>query len=112
MKLNEANAKIPSIYVGGYAGFQGFGYTFRNQAYGIAQLGLTWDLFKGYEKRSKIQQAKIQVDALQTKLSEVQQQIRLQVVQANADIDAAQESLQATRQGSRRHQSDTKSHRQ
>jgi len=99
VKLNEANAKIPSIYVGGYAGFQGFGYTFRNQAYGIAQLGLTWDLFKGYEKRSKIQQAKIQVDALQTKLSEVQQQIRLQVVQANADIDAAQESLQATRQG-------------
>nr|WP_293838650.1 TolC family protein [uncultured Arsenicibacter sp.] len=99
VKLNEANAKIPSVYLGGYTGFQGYGYTFRNQAYGIAQLGLSWDLFKGYEKRSKIQQARIQVDALQTKLSEVQQQIRLQVVQADAGIDAAQESLQATRQG-------------
>ncbi len=32
-------------------------------------------------------------------MSEVQQQIRLQVVQANAEIDAAAESLQATRQG-------------
>ncbi|OIN57680.1 TolC family protein [Arsenicibacter rosenii] len=99
VKLNEANARIPSVYIGGYTGFQGYGYTFRNQAYGIAQLGLSWDLFKGYEKRSKIQQAKIQVDALQTKLNEVQQQIRLQVIQADADIDAAQESLQATRQG-------------
>lgn len=99
VKLNEANAKIPSIYVGGYAGFQGYGYTFRNQAYGIAQLGLTWDLFKGYEKRSKIQQSKIQVDALRTKLDEVQQQIRLQVIQAYADADAAEENLRATQQG-------------
>ncbi len=50
VKLNEANARIPSVYIGGYTGFQGYGYTFRNQAYGIAQLGLSWDLFKGYEK--------------------------------------------------------------
>ena len=99
VKLNEANAKIPSIYLGGYTGFQGYGYTFRNQAYGIAQVGLTWDLFKGYEKRSKIQQSKIQVDALRTKLDEVQQQIRLQVVQAYSEADAADESLRATQQG-------------
>ena len=99
VKLNEANASIPSVYVGGYAGFQGYGYTFRNQAYGIAQIGLTWDLFKGYEKRSKIQQSKIQVEALRTKLDEVQQQIRLQVVQAYSEADAAEESLKATQHG-------------
>lgn len=99
IQLNEANARIPSVYVGGYAGFQGFGYTFRNQAYTIGQLGLTWDLFKGYEKRSKIQQAKIQAESVQTKLSEVQQKIRLQVVQTYYDLDAAEESLKATAQG-------------
>lgn len=99
IKLNEANAKIPSVYLGGYAGFQGFGYTFKNQAYTIGQVGLTWDLFKGYEKRSKIQQAKIQAETVQTKLSEVQQQIRLQVVQAYYELDAAEESLRATGQG-------------
>lgn len=99
IKLNEANAKIPSVYVGGYAGFQGFGYTFRNQAYTIGQLGLTWDLFKGYEKRSKIQQAKIQAESVQTRLTEVQLQIRLQVVQAFYEADAADESLRATGQG-------------
>ncbi len=99
VKLNEANAMRPNVFVGGNAGFQGFGYTVKNQQYVVAQLGLQWDLFKGYEKRSKIQQAKIQTDALQTRLQEVQQQIRLQVVQAYYDLDAAQESLTATAQG-------------
>ncbi|GAB3945914.1 hypothetical protein GCM10028805_15780 [Spirosoma harenae] len=99
VKLNEANAKIPNVYVGGNAGFQGFGYTFQNQAYAIAQVGLQWDLFRGYEKRSKIQQAKIQTDALQTRLAEVQRQIQLQVLQAYYDLNAANESLSATQSG-------------
>ncbi|WP_170061077.1 TolC family protein [Spirosoma aerolatum] len=99
VKLNEANAKIPNVYIGGNTGFQGFGYTFQNQAYVVAQVGLQWDLFKGYEKRSKIQQAKIQTDALQTKLAEVQRQIQLQVLQAYYDLNAATESLAATQSG-------------
>lgn len=99
VKLNEANAKIPNVYVGANTGFQGFGYTFQNQAYVVAQLGLQWDLFRGYEKRSKIQQAKIQTNALQTRLTEVQRQIQLQVLQAYYDLDAATESLTATQSG-------------
>lgn len=99
VRLNEANATIPNLYVGGNAGFQGFGYTFRNQAYAVAQVGLQWDLFRGYEKRSKIQQAKIQTDALQTRLQDVQRQIQLQVLQAWYDLDAANESLAATQSG-------------
>lgn len=99
VKLNEANAKIPNVYVGANTGFQGFGYTFQNQAYIVAQVGLQWDLFRGYEKRSKIQQAKIQTDALQTRVSEVQRQIQLQVLQAYYDLNAATESLTATQSG-------------
>ncbi|MBO0934335.1 TolC family protein [Fibrella aquatilis] len=99
VKLNEANAMIPNLYVGGNAGFQGFGYTFRNQAYAVAQLGLQWDLFRGYEKRSKIQQAKIQTGLLQTRLTELERQIQLQVLQAYYDLDAANESLVATQSG-------------
>jgi outer membrane protein TolC len=99
VRLNEANATIPNLYVGGNAGFQGFGYTFRNQAYAVAQVGLQWDLFRGYEKRSRIQQAKIQTDALQTRLQDVQRQIQLQVLQAWYDLDAANESLAATQSG-------------
>ena len=99
VRLNEANAKIPNVYIGGSTGFQGFGYTFSNQAYVVAQLGLQWDLFRGYEKRSKIQQAKIQTNAINTRLSEVQQQIQLQVLQAYYDLNAATESLAATQSG-------------
>ncbi len=99
VKLNEANAMIPNLYVGGNAGFQGYGYTFRNQAYAVAQLGLQWDLFRGYEKRSKIQQAKIQTGLLQTRLAELEKQIQLQVLQAYYDLDAANESLVATQSG-------------
>ncbi len=99
VKLAESNAKIPNLFVGGSTGFQGYGYTFQNQAYVIAQVGLQWDLFRGYEKRSKIQQARIQTDALQTRLTEVQRQIQLQVVQAYYDLQAADESLTATQSG-------------
>ena len=99
VKLNEANAKIPNLYVGANTGFQGFGYTFQNQAYVVAQIGLQWDLFRGYEKRSKIQQAKIQTTVLQTRLAEVQRQIQLQVLQAYYELDAANESLGATQSG-------------
>ncbi|MCX6214775.1 TolC family protein [Spirosoma sp.] len=99
VKLAEANANIPNVFVGANTGFQGFGYTFQNQAYVVAQVGLQWDLFRGYEKRSKIQQAKIQASALQTRLAEVQQQIQLQVLQAYYDLNAATESLAATQSG-------------
>ncbi|AUD07508.1 TolC family protein [Spirosoma pollinicola] len=99
VKLAEANAKIPNVYLGANTGFQGFGYTFQNQAYLVAQVGLQWDLFRGYEKRSKIQQAKIQTNALQTRYQEVQRQIQLQVLQAYFDLDAATESLAATQSG-------------
>ncbi len=99
VKLAEANLKIPNLYVGANAGFQGFGYTFRNQAYVAALIGLQWDLFRGYEKRSKIQQAKVQTDVLQTRLQDVQRQIQLQVLQAYYDLDAATESLTATQSG-------------
>ncbi|WP_460984322.1 TolC family protein [Spirosoma fluminis] len=99
VRLNEANAKIPNVYVGSSTGFQGFGYTFRHQAYVVAQLGLQWDLFRGYEKRSKIQQARIQTDALNIRLTEVQRQIQLQVLQAYYDLNAATGSLAATQSG-------------
>ncbi|KAA9353618.1 TolC family protein [Larkinella humicola] len=99
IKMNEASLKLPNVYVGGNAGFQGFGYTFSNQAYVVGQVGLSWDLFKGYEKRSKVQQAKIQTELVQTKLTEVEKQIQLQVLQAYYELDAASESLNATQTG-------------
>ncbi|GAB3248267.1 hypothetical protein GCM10027347_04440 [Larkinella harenae] len=99
VKLNEASIRLPNVYVGGNVGFQGFGYTFDNQAYVVGQVGLSWDLFKGYEKRSKVQQAKIQTELVQTRLTEVEKQIQLQVLQAYYELDAANGSLTASQTG-------------
>jgi outer membrane protein len=99
VKLNEANAMIPNLYVGGNAGFQGFGYAFSGQAYALAQIGLQWDLFRGYEKRSKIAQAKIQAESLQNRIADVERQIELQVFQAYQDLETANKALAATQAG-------------
>ncbi|WP_428656994.1 TolC family protein [Runella sp.] len=97
--LQEKASKRPSVFIGGNTGFQGFGYTFNKQAYGVAQLGLTWDLFKGYERKSKIQGAKIQTELLKTKKLEVEKQIELQVTQAFLELQATRENLTLVQDG-------------
>ncbi len=99
IKLQEMGAMRPQVFVGGSVGFQGFGYTFKNQAYAIAQIGLSWDLYHGHEKKSKIQQAKIQKNILDVKLEEVQKQIQLQVSQAYFELEAAKKSLITAKDG-------------
>jgi outer membrane protein TolC len=99
IQLQEMNAIRPQVFVGGNMGFQGFGYTFKNQAYLIGQIGLSWDLYHGYEKKSKIKQAKIQKSILDTKLEEVQKQIQLQVSQAYFELEAAKKALTMAKDG-------------
>jgi outer membrane protein TolC len=99
IKLQEMNAIRPQVFVGGNMGFQGFGYNFKNQAYLIGQIGLSWDLYHGYEKKSKIQQVKIQKSILDTKFEELQNQIQLQVSQAYFELEAARKSLITAKDG-------------
>jgi outer membrane protein len=97
--LQQKAAALPSLFVGGNAGFQGYGYTFKNQAYMIMQAGLQWDIFKGYERKSKIQQAKIQSDLLQTKKTDTEKQIELQTTQAYYDFVSAGQAQKAVQDG-------------
>lgn len=100
--LHEKAAKRPSVFIGGNTGFQGFGYKFSGQAYLVTQIGLQWDIFKGYERKSKIQQAKIQTELLKTKQSEVEKQIELQTTQAYFELQAAKESMKSLADGVRK----------
>lgn len=93
--MQQKNAALPSLFIGGNLGFQGFGYTFRNQGYALAQIGLNWDLFHGKEKKHKIEQTKIQQRILETKEDEVKQQVKMQVAQAWFDYKGAEEALLA-----------------
>ncbi len=99
VKLQQMNSIRPQVFFGGNIGFQGFGYTFQQQAYTIAQIGLSWDLYHGHEKKSKIQQAKIQKNILETKSEEIKQQIQLQISQAFYELEASQKAYSTTRSG-------------
>lgn len=100
VKRNAANLKIPDFYLGGELGFQGFGYTFSSeQAYALAQVGLTYEIFDGGLRRSKTQEARLEAERMRTQYSEVEQQIALQVTQAWNEFQAAQNSYTTTRAG-------------
>ena len=97
--LQQKNAKLPQVFVGGNVGFQGFGYTFANQAYALAQFGLSWDLFHGYEKKHKVQQSKISKSILEVKMEELNKQILLQVNQNFRELQASVSNYQSTKGG-------------
>lgn len=97
--LQQKNAKLPQVFVGGNMGFQGFGYTFTNQAYALAQFGISWDLFHGYEKKHKIQQSKISKSILELKMEELKKQILLQVNQNFRELQTSVSNYQSTKGG-------------
>lgn len=100
LKLNEANRILPDAYIGGQIGFQGYGYKFNgDQAYVLAQVGLTYDIFNGGQTSSKIQQARIESEKVRTQYSEVQQQIALQTTQAWNNFEAARNAWVTSQQG-------------
>ena len=100
LKMNEANRILPDLYIGGQVGFQGFGYKFNgDQAYALAQIGLSYDLFGGGMKNSKIQQARIETEKLRAQQDEVRQQIALQVTQASNELENARNAWNTSRQG-------------
>lgn len=100
--LNEKNILLPQVFMGGNAGFQGFGYAIKDQAYAVVKFGLNWDLYHGKEKQHKLQQANIQKTILETKLAEVKQQIGLQVAAAYYELDAAKENFRLSNEGVRK----------
>jgi outer membrane protein TolC len=95
LELNE-NSKLPKINFIGNVGYQGFQYKFNNeQAYVLAQLALSWDLFKGKQNKHKIEQTKIDIDILQTQYQELESQINLQVKKGYEEMHALEQSLEA-----------------
>jgi outer membrane protein len=100
LTLQEKNAKSPSVYLGGNTGFQGFGYSFTNQAYLVAQVGLQWDIFHGNEKKHKIQQTKISKSILDTKIEDAKNQVSFQVNQNYEEVKNAMDGYLITQKGS------------
>lgn len=96
VKMNRARAFMPNLVAVGDLGYQGFGYNFdQEQQYYMVQFSLSWDLFKGGEKKSKTRQAQIDYEILENKYSQLQKQIGLQITQSFRELETAQKSLDA-----------------
>ena len=100
--LNKGNALLPKINVVGDVGYQGYYYTFgSDQQYWLVQFGLTWDLFKGGEKRTRVQQARIDYQVMENKMEQTKKQIELQVIQSHYELKSARLAYQASQSGMR-----------
>jgi len=93
LRMQEKNAVLPQVFMGANTGFQGFGYTFRDQAYMVGQIGLNWPIFHAGEKKIKIQQTRISGEILRTKTEEAKKQVEMQVYRSFHELETALSAL-------------------
>ncbi|REL32916.1 TolC family protein [Rhodohalobacter sp. SW132] len=99
LKLNRANT-LPDLFVVGDYGYQGTQYKFNSdQQYWSVQFGLRWSLFEGFRNRERIQQSHIELRKLDNQFTELEQQIRLRVMDAWHAWSAAETKLEAAESG-------------
>lgn len=100
VKLNKNNAYLPNMNLVVDAGYQGFGYSFdSNQDYWLAQFSLSWNIFKGGAKKSKIRESQYELERLNSQYEQLRDQIQLQVINAYNEYLAATENVEAARSG-------------
>ncbi|MBC7777742.1 MAG: TolC family protein, partial [Phycisphaerae bacterium] len=100
VRRNAAQSKLPDFYLGGSLGFQGYGYKFnKDQAYALAQVGLSYDLFDSGIRKSKTQEARLQAETVRNQTEQAKQQIAMQVTAAWNDLDAAQNTFRTAQIG-------------
>jgi outer membrane protein TolC len=105
----ENSGKIPDLLIAVDYGFQGTEYRFNSDHdYVQASAVLSWNLFKGFQNKSKIKQSKLEMEMADQKLEEAKKQIELQVVNtvnellaAEKGIDAAESRLKSAKEGFR-----------
>jgi outer membrane protein TolC len=100
--LQKGNALWPKVNVVGDIGYQGFQYKFdQPQQFYLVQFGLSWDLFKGGEKKTRVQQARIDQNLLENKMQQLKKQIELQVIQSHYELETARQAYAASQSGVR-----------
>jgi outer membrane protein len=95
VKMNKAGA-LPNVMIVADYGIQGEKYKVNKDAdFAQASAILTWDLFAGFQNRSKIRQAKLQKEILNQQSEEVRKQIELQVINALNELKTAQAGIES-----------------
>jgi outer membrane protein TolC len=90
----ENSGKIPDLFIAVDYGFQGTEYRFNSDHdYLQASAVLSWNLFKGFQNRSKIRQSVLDKEMADQKLEEAKKQIELQVVNTVNELIAAEKGI-------------------
>ncbi len=98
LKMNKFN-KAPNLTAVVDYGFQGEEYRFTSDDdFIMASFVLSWDLFKGFQNKSKIRQATIDKQIIETKYKETENQIRLQVINSYYELESAGKAITAAEQ--------------
>jgi outer membrane protein TolC len=97
-RLYRSNA-LPTLSLVVDYGFQGAKYRFTPaDDFVQGSLVLNWHLFGGLQNRSKVAQASLERQRLETQYEELQQQIRFQSLQAAENVATARQALETNRQ--------------
>jgi outer membrane protein len=97
VKLNRS-AFLPDVFAVLDYGFQGEKYHFGpKDDFWMASLILEWNLFNGFQDKSKTQQAVLEKKKIEARRQELENQIRLQVREAWHNLLVARKDLQSTR---------------
>jgi outer membrane protein len=95
IKMNKSG-KLPDLFLAVDYGFQGEKYQFnKNQDYMQASAVLTWNLFSGFQNKSKIKQALIDKTIIGNRLEEARKQIELQVINTLNELLASEKGITA-----------------
>lgn len=88
------SAFLPGVSFALDLGIQGERYGITNDnSYYMASLVLDWKIFSAGQEKSRVQQARIESERLQTQYDELQKQIQLQVQEAYDNLEVALETL-------------------
>lgn len=98
LQLNKSN-KAPNLTAIVDYGFQGEKYNFSSDYdFIMASFVLSWDLFKGFQNRAKIQQATIDKQIIETRYDEAENQVKLQVFNLYYELEAVEKAIIAAQQ--------------
>ena len=98
LKLTKLN-KAPNLTAVVDYGFQGEEYNFTSDDdFIMASFVLSWDLFKGFQNKAKIQQATIDKQIIETQYNEAENRVKLQILNLYYAVEAVEKAIFAAQQ--------------
>lgn len=91
----EKGAALPKVSLFSQYGYQGTDYSFdSNSDFAAIGLSMKWDLFTSGQRKSKVNQAKIDYKIAEVQKQETEQQIQLEAADAYYSIQSALKSIE------------------